>query len=62
MWEKVTTFVKDVRTEFGRVSWPTRDELVGSTSVVLVFSIAFALFIGMFDLLISLVWRVLLGS
>lgn len=62
MWEKATTFVKDVRTEFTRVSWPTRQELINSTGIVLVFSAVFAVFIGIFDLLISFIWGVLLGS
>lgn len=61
MWEKASTFMKDVRSEFARVSWPTREELIGSTGVVLIFSAVFAAFIGVFDLLISFVWGVLLG-
>jgi preprotein translocase subunit SecE len=61
MWEKVSSFFKDVRGEFARVSWPTREELINSTSVVLVFSLVFAVFIGFFDLLISFIWRILLG-
>jgi len=62
MWEKLSSFIKDVRGEFARVSWPTREELVNSTSVVLVFSAVFAIFIGVFDLLISFVWGMLLGQ
>jgi preprotein translocase subunit SecE len=62
MWEKLSSFTKDVRGEFARVSWPTREELVNSTSVVLVFSAVFAVFIGFFDLLISFVWGMLLGQ
>ncbi|MEW6752193.1 MAG: preprotein translocase subunit SecE [Candidatus Latescibacterota bacterium] len=61
MWAKITGFAREVRGEFSRVSWPTRDELASSTSVVLVFSAAFAVFIGIFDMLISLVWSVFLG-
>jgi len=61
MWEKVSTFFKEVRSEFARVSWPTRDELVSSTSIVLVFSAAFAVFIGFFDVIISFVWGMLIG-
>ena len=57
MWNKLTNFVKDVRTEFSKVSWPTREDLVSSTGVVLVFSAVFAVFIGMFDLIISFVWE-----
>ena len=62
MWNKLTNFVKDVRTEFSKVSWPTREDLVSSTGVVLVFSAVFAVFIGMFDLVISFVWGILLGQ
>jgi preprotein translocase subunit SecE len=62
MWNKLTNFVKDVRTEFSKVSWPTREDLVSSTGVVLVFSAVFAVFIGMFDLIISFVWGMLLGQ
>ena len=62
MWEKLSSFIKDVRGEFARVSWPTREELVNSTSVVLVFSAVFAIFIGVFALLISFVWGMLLGQ
>jgi len=56
MWEKIKTFASDVRSEFAKISWPTREELINSTSVVLVFSAAFAVFIGVFDLLITFVW------
>ena len=59
MWEKLTVFFKGVQTEFSRVTWPTRDELVNSTSVVLVFSAIFAVFIGIFDLIISVLWAYL---
>jgi len=62
MWERASNFLKEVRSEFARVSWPTRDELISSTGIVLVFSVAFAIFIGVFDLLISFIWSRLLGS
>ena len=61
MWDKLTNFVTDVRTEFGKVSWPSREDLISSTSVVLVFSAVFAVFIGVFDLIISFIWGILLG-
>ena len=62
MWNKLTNFIKDVRAEFSKVSWPTREDLVSSTGVVLVFSAIFAVFIGIFDLIISFVWGILLGQ
>ena len=62
MLSKVTTFFREVRGEFARVIWPTREELLNSTSVVIAFSLAFAAFIGVFDLVISFIWRVFLGQ
>ncbi|MCE2447651.1 MAG: preprotein translocase subunit SecE [Gemmatimonadetes bacterium] len=62
MWNKLTNFIIDVRAEFSKVSWPTREDLVSSTGVVLVFSAIFAVFIGIFDLIISFVWGILLGQ
>ena len=62
MWDKLITFLKEVQVEFSRVNWPTREELVNSTSVVLVFSVAFAIFIGIFDFVISHVWKLFIGQ
>ncbi len=62
MWDKLTSFVKEVRAEFTKVSWPTREDLISSTGVVLAFSAVFAVFIGIFDLIISFIWGILLGQ
>jgi preprotein translocase subunit SecE len=61
MWAKFNNFLREVRAEFAKVSWPTREDLLNSTSVVLVFSAAFAVFIGLFDLVISFIRGILLG-
>jgi preprotein translocase subunit SecE len=42
-------FVKDVRVEAGKVSWPTRDELRDSTVVVIATTLLIAAFIGIVD-------------
>lgn len=51
--KRLIEFLKEVRAEFGKVSWPGRTELTGSTAVVIVISLAVALFIGAVDLLLS---------
>ena len=61
MWNKLTGFMAEVRGEFGRVIWPTRDELMNSTAVIVVFSLGFAAFIGVFDLILSYVRSVLIS-
>ncbi|MEY2713096.1 MAG: SecE/Sec61-gamma subunit of protein translocation complex [Planctomycetota bacterium] len=42
-------FLKDVRVEAGKVSWPTRDELRDSTIVVIITTLLVAAFIGVVD-------------
>jgi preprotein translocase subunit SecE len=61
MWLKISTFVTEVRAEFGKVSWPSRESLMNSTNVVLLFSIGFAVIVGLFDLVVSFIRSVLLG-
>ena len=52
-WTKFVTFLGEVRTEMRKVSFPTRDEVVGTTIVVIVTSVIFAVYLGLTDFLIS---------
>jgi preprotein translocase subunit SecE len=54
MFEKAKKFVTDVIAEMKKVSWPTRNELRGSTLVVIVTVIIIAIFIGVVDRILSL--------
>ena len=56
----VSSFLHDVREEMQRVSWPTRDELIGSAVVVFVGVLLLACYIGVLDFILSKVVRVLL--
>lgn len=47
--DKGREYVKDVRQEMTRVSWPTREELRDSTIVVIVSVLLVAAFIGVVD-------------
>jgi preprotein translocase subunit SecE len=53
MFGKAKAFIKDVKVEFLKVSWPSRDELIGSTMVVAVVSAIVAAFIGVVDHLLA---------
>lgn len=46
---KAIDFLKDVRVELAKVSWPTRSETVRSTLIVIGVSIAFAILLGALD-------------
>ncbi len=44
-------FFRDTNAEMKKVTWPTRNEVVGTTTVVIVATIVFALFLWGCDLL-----------
>ncbi len=50
MFEKIMQFLKEVRTEIKKVSWPSRKQVVGSTTVVLVTVGLMGLFLWMVDI------------
>jgi len=47
--DKTKKFLQEVRTEFKKVSWSDRNELIGSTGVVIVSVVILAAFIGVCD-------------
>jgi len=51
---QVREFVKDVRVEIAKVSWPTRVELRDSTLVVIATVMIVAVFIGVVDRILSI--------
>ena len=53
MANKVVGFFKDVQLEMGKVAWPNKDELIGSTVIVLVSLAILSLFIGVCDIALS---------
>jgi preprotein translocase subunit SecE len=55
--QSVTEYLKDVRIEMGKVSWPGRNELRDSTLVVIVMVFIIAVFIGAVDRLFSLAFE-----
>ena len=53
MFEKVKLFFEESRAEFKHVNWPTREEAVRLTGVVIFLSLTLAVFLGAFDYLFS---------
>lgn len=49
MFSRMRKFFEESRTELRHVNWPTRDEAVRLTAVVLGISAGLALFLGLFD-------------
>jgi len=50
---KPVIFLKEVRQELGKVSWSNRQELIGSTLVVITVTAILAIFIGVIDIVLS---------
>jgi preprotein translocase SecE subunit len=46
-------YIKDAKGEFAHVSWPTRRQAAGFTILVIVLSLATALYLGAFDTLFT---------
>ena len=46
---KVAKYFKDLRSEFKKVVWPTKKQVVNNTAVVLVTIILCGVFVGLFD-------------
>ena len=46
-------FLKEVRSEMAKVTWPSWLELKGSTILVIIVSIFFAIYIGLIDVVLS---------
>ena len=53
MANRIVRFFSEVKSELKKVSWSTRDELISSTTVVLVTVFILSAFVGICDLIFS---------
>ncbi|MDO5478236.1 MAG: preprotein translocase subunit SecE [Clostridia bacterium] len=51
IFKRIGRFFKDVKAELKKVTWPTKNQAVKNTAVVLVFLIVIGLFVFLIDLL-----------
>ena len=56
-WTKVRDFFESVWKELKRVSWPTRKEVYGTTLVVVVTILIFAVYLGIVDLVLAFIQK-----
>jgi len=50
---RIVTFLKEVRSELGKVTWPSRSQLTRYTGVVIGIALFFALYLGGIDALLA---------
>jgi len=60
MVEKIKEFFRDVKIEIKKVVYPSREELMGSTWVVILTAIVISVFLGIVDLGLSKIVKVAL--
>ena len=53
VFTKITTFLKEVRLEMKKVNWPSRQETIRKTLVVIGISVAIAIFLGAIDFVLT---------
>jgi len=58
--EKLRTFLLEVNQEIRKVTWPGKRELAGATVIVLLATIMMALILGLFDLVIAQVLKLVI--
>ena len=61
IFSNIVKFVTEVKVEMQKVSWSDRNELIGSTLVVIISTGLLALFIGVVDIVLSRFVGLLLG-
>ena len=59
---RVKEFAQEVLAEFRKVTWPSRQELINSTVVVIVVTVVLALFLGAVDIVLARVVEWVLGG
>ncbi len=53
MFGKIRNFFREVKTELKKVVFPSKDDVIGSTKVVIVLVLIIAVFLGTIDLILS---------
>ncbi len=56
---RILTFLRQVKNEMKKVTWPSRDELMSYTVVVVVAVVALGIFIGAVDLIFRIIGPIL---
>ncbi|MBT4483794.1 MAG: preprotein translocase subunit SecE [Candidatus Latescibacteria bacterium] len=51
--EKIKKFFREVKSEMSKVTWPSWNELKGSTILVIIVSAFFAIYIGFIDIILT---------
>jgi preprotein translocase subunit SecE len=59
--QKVKTFLGSVKIELAKVTWPTRKETMATTGVVVVIIFLISIYLGVCDVVLAKLMRLILG-
>ena len=62
MFKRLRRFLGDIRNEFRKVQWPTREATLKSTGIVLSVSLVIAIYLGIADLGLSDLIKLLISG
>ena len=62
MFKRLAEFLREVRAEMSKISWPSREELREQTVVVIITVAILTVFIGVVDQIFNWLWRLLLTA
>lgn len=60
MFGKVGSFFSETKQELAKVNWPTRHELIGSTSLVIVVTLMMSAYIFGIDFILAILMRLVI--
>ena len=49
----IITYLQDTKSELKHVSWPTRQQIIAYTSLVIIFSLVVGALLGVFDVIFN---------
>lgn len=61
-WNRLRTFLKEVRAEMQKVSFPSREEVISTSIVVVVASFVFGIFLYVSDIVITTAYQWIFGA
>jgi preprotein translocase subunit SecE len=61
VFDKVKEFFQEVKAELGRVTWPVRKETFATTWVVVVIVVLISFYLGVSDLILTKLMRLVLS-
>jgi len=59
--EKIIQFFREVRSEIKKISWPQRNETIASTSIVIIIVLVIGLFLGIVDVGLARIIKIILS-